>query len=184
VDEWAAVRAASRSNPASWHSKIVCAMQCSGIESQHFCAACRPRSHANIAQMINAPGHDPDDKRNVLTPLLHIQNVRTVPDATVVPFHSTLARTARRYHVASCDAIAAKDKAGKLWLAITNVDPNQSAEIEVTLLVINAKSVAGETLSASKVDSVNTFDAPIRCSEAAFRKSARRQADLKLAPKS
>jgi alpha-N-arabinofuranosidase len=58
------------------------------------------------------------------------------------------------------DAIAAKDKAGKLWLAITNVDPNQSAEIELTLAGINAKSAAGETLSAPRVDSVNTFDAP------------------------
>jgi alpha-L-arabinofuranosidase len=58
------------------------------------------------------------------------------------------------------DAIAAKDKAGKLWLAITNVDPNQPAEIEVSLAGINAKSAAGETLTAPKVDSVNTFDAP------------------------
>ena len=37
---------------------------------------------------------------------------------------------------------------------------NQSAEIELSLVGINAKSAAGETLSASKVDSVNTFDAP------------------------
>src|SRR5256885_12442638 len=58
------------------------------------------------------------------------------------------------------DAIAAKDKAGKLWLAITNVDPDQSAEIEVTLAGMNAKSAAGETLSASKVDNVNSFDPP------------------------
>src|SRR6202011_1665553 len=57
------------------------------------------------------------------------------------------------------DAIAAKDKAGKLWLAITNIDPNQPAEMEVSLAGINAKSATGETLTASKVDSVNTFDA-------------------------
>ena len=53
-------------------------------------------------------------------------------------------------------AIAAKDKAGKLWLALTNLDPNQPAEIEVSLTGLNAKSAAGETLTAPKVDSVNT----------------------------
>jgi alpha-N-arabinofuranosidase len=47
-----------------------------------------------------------------------------------------------------------------LWLALTNVDPNQPAEIEISLAGINAKSAAGEMLTASKVDSVNTFDAP------------------------
>jgi alpha-N-arabinofuranosidase len=58
------------------------------------------------------------------------------------------------------DAIAAKDTAGKLWLAITNLDPNQPIEIEASLSGMTAKSAAGETLTASSVDSVNTFDAP------------------------
>jgi alpha-L-arabinofuranosidase len=58
------------------------------------------------------------------------------------------------------DAIAAKDATGKLWLAITNVDPNQPVDIEVKLPGITARSAAGETLTAPKVDSVNTFDAP------------------------
>jgi alpha-N-arabinofuranosidase len=58
------------------------------------------------------------------------------------------------------DAIAAKDTAGKLWLAITNLDPNQPIEIEASLSGMTAKSAAGQTLTAPKVDSVNTFDAP------------------------
>src|SRR5438876_954693 len=58
------------------------------------------------------------------------------------------------------DAIAAKDTNGKLWLEITNLDPNQPVEIEATLAGVTAKSAAGETLTAPKVDSVNTFDAP------------------------
>jgi alpha-L-arabinofuranosidase len=47
-----------------------------------------------------------------------------------------------------------------LWLEITNVDPNQAVEVEVSLDGIMAKSAAGETLTAPKVDSINTFDAP------------------------
>ena len=58
------------------------------------------------------------------------------------------------------DAIAAKDTKGKLWLAITNLDPNQPVEIDASVSGINAKSASGETLTAPQVDSVNTFDAP------------------------
>jgi alpha-L-arabinofuranosidase len=58
------------------------------------------------------------------------------------------------------DAFAAKDAAGKLWVAITNLDPNQPVEIEASLAGITAKSATGETLTAPKVDSVNTYDAP------------------------
>lgn len=58
------------------------------------------------------------------------------------------------------DAIAAKDSNGKLWLEITNIDPSQPVEIEANLPGYAAKSVSGETLTAAKVDSVNTFDAP------------------------
>jgi alpha-N-arabinofuranosidase len=58
------------------------------------------------------------------------------------------------------DAIAAKDATGKLWLAITNLDPNQTLEVAASLTGITAKSATGETLTAPKVDSVNTFEAP------------------------
>ena len=58
------------------------------------------------------------------------------------------------------DAIAAKDASGKLWLAITNLDPQKPAEIEAELAGIQVKSATGETLTAPKVDSVNSFEAP------------------------
>ncbi|HKR31663.1 MAG TPA: alpha-L-arabinofuranosidase C-terminal domain-containing protein, partial [Terriglobales bacterium] len=58
------------------------------------------------------------------------------------------------------DAIAAKDAKGKLWLEITNLDPNEPVEIEAGLAGVTAKAASGETLTAPKVDSVNTFDAP------------------------
>jgi alpha-N-arabinofuranosidase len=58
------------------------------------------------------------------------------------------------------DAIAAKDKDGKLWLELTNLDPAQAVEIEAHLAGITAKSATGQTLTAPKVDSVNTFEVP------------------------
>jgi len=58
------------------------------------------------------------------------------------------------------DAIAAKGKDGKLWLEITNVDPNQAVEIDLKTIGMSAKSATGETLTAPKVDSINAFDKP------------------------
>jgi alpha-N-arabinofuranosidase len=45
-------------------------------------------------------------------------------------------------------------------LEITNLDPDQAVDIETSLTAITPKSAKGETLTAPKVDSVNTFDAP------------------------
>ena len=119
---------------------------------------------ANIAQMINVLQAMilTDKEKMVLTPTYYVYKMY-VPfqDATFVPVTFDAGTyTHDGITLPRVDAIAAKDKAGKLWLAITNVDPNQSAELEVSLAGINAKSAAGETLTAPKVDSVNTFDAP------------------------
>ena len=58
------------------------------------------------------------------------------------------------------DAIAAKDPAGTVWLAMTNVDPTRPVEVAVRLSGVAARSANGETLTAAAVDSVNTFTAP------------------------
>jgi alpha-N-arabinofuranosidase len=119
---------------------------------------------ANIAQMINVLQAMimTDQDKMVLTPTYHVFKMY-VPfqDATFVPvaFYPG-AYTYKDVTLPRVDAIAAKDTNGKLWLAITNIDPNQSVEIEASLAGVTAKSAVGETLTAPKVDSVNTFDAP------------------------
>jgi alpha-L-arabinofuranosidase len=119
---------------------------------------------ANIAQMINVLQAMilTDKEKMVLTPTYFVYKMY-VPfqDATFIPVTFDAGTyTHDSITLPRIDAIAAKDKSGKLWLAITNVDPNQSVEIEISLAGINAKSAAGETLTAPKVDSVNAFDAP------------------------
>ncbi len=119
---------------------------------------------ANIAQMINVLQAMilTDKEKMVLTPTYYVYKMY-VPfqDAAFVPVTFN-AGTYMNGNVMlpRVDAIAAKDKAGKLWLEITNVDPNQSVEIEVALTGMTAKSAAGETLTAPRVDSVNSFDTP------------------------
>jgi alpha-L-arabinofuranosidase len=119
---------------------------------------------ANIAQMINVLQAMilTDKEKMILTPTYYVYKMY-VPfqDATFVPVSFDAGTyTHDGIKLPRIDSIAAKDKAGKLWLAITNVDPNQPAEMEVSLAGMNAKSAAGETLTAPKADSVNTFDAP------------------------
>ncbi len=119
---------------------------------------------ANIAQMINVLQAMilTDKEKMVLTPTYYVYKMY-VPfqDATFVPVtFDASTYTHDGITLPRIAAIAAKDKTGKLWLAITNVDPNQPAQIAVGLAGLNAKSAAGETLTAPKVDSVNTFDVP------------------------
>jgi len=119
---------------------------------------------ANIAQMINVLQAViiTEKERMVLTPTYYVFKMY-VPfqDATFVPVvFDAGTYTHGDVTLPRVDAIAAKDVTGKLWLAITNLDPNQFVEAAVSLSGITPKSAAGETLTAPRVDSVNTFDAP------------------------
>jgi alpha-N-arabinofuranosidase len=103
-----------------------------------------------------------DEAKMVLTPTYYVFKMY-VPfqDATFVPVKFE----AGTYSVGDVtlprvDAVAARDRNGKLWLEVTNLDANDPVAIEVTLPGMNPKTASGETLTAPKVDSVNTFDAP------------------------
>jgi alpha-L-arabinofuranosidase len=103
-----------------------------------------------------------DKEKMVLTPTYYVFKMY-VPfqDATFVPVtFDAGAYTQENVSLPRVDAIAAKDTSGKLWLEITNIDPNQPVEIEANLAGITVRSAVGQTLTAPKVDSVNIFDAP------------------------
>jgi alpha-L-arabinofuranosidase len=119
---------------------------------------------ANIAQMINVLQAMiiTDKEKMVLTPTYQVFKMY-VPfqDATFVPVTFNAGSYAHGdITLPRVDAIAAKDANGKLWLAITNVDPNQPAAVEANIAGLSAKTASGQTLTAPKVDSVNSFDAP------------------------
>ena len=166
VDEWGAWYAPlPGSNPAflvqqnSMRDAILAALNLN-IFARH---ADRVRI-ANIAQMINVLQAMiiTDKNRMVLTPTYHVFRMY-VPfqDATFVPVtYDAGSYTNGDVTLPRVDAIGAKDAAGTLWLAITNVDPGQPAEVVVTIAGLKARSASGETLTAPRVDSVNTFDAP------------------------
>jgi alpha-L-arabinofuranosidase len=119
---------------------------------------------ANIAQMINVLQAMilTDKEKMVLTPTYYIFKM-------YVPFQNAMfvpvSFDAGTYQQGSVtlpgvDAIAARDASGKLWLEVTNLDPEKPIEIDVNISGTAIKSAKGSTLTASAVDSVNTFAAP------------------------
>ena len=119
---------------------------------------------ANIAQMINVLQAMimTDKEKMVLTPTYYIFKMY-VPfqDSTFLPVQFNSGTYSHGgISLPRVDAIAAEGKEGKLWVAFTNLDPNEAVEIELNVTGVTAKSTSGETLTASKVDSTNSFDAP------------------------
>ncbi len=144
---------------------------------------------ANIAQMINVLQAMilTDKEKMVLTPTYYVFKMY-VPfqDAIFVPVNFAAGTyTHGDITLPRVDAVAAKDKNGKLWLEITNVDPNREVEIDLKAIGMTVKSAVGETLTAPKVDSVNSFEKPNAVTPKPI--SARAQGGrliLKLDPKS
>ncbi len=118
----------------------------------------------NIAQMVNVLQSMimTDGAKMMLTPTYHIYKMY-VPfqDAQFLP----VSFNAGEYKLGNIilpkvDAIAAKGKDGRIWLSLTNIDPNNAADITANIAGIDATSAVGEVLTAERLDSINTFEAP------------------------
>ncbi len=119
---------------------------------------------ANIAQMINVLQAMilTDQEKMLLTPTYHAFRM-------YVPFQNAtrldIDFDAGTYEnggvtLPGIDAIAAQDEKGRIIVALTNVNPNESATIELSFDGISIKNVDGETLYASAIDAINTFENP------------------------
>lgn len=117
-----------------------------------------------IAQMVNVLQAMilTDGPRMVLTPTYHLFRMY-VPfqDATRVPIRFD----AGSYRFGDVtlpriDAIAARDTGGKLWIAMTNVDPNKPARVEAQIDGVRASAASGTVLTADRVDAINSYDRP------------------------
>jgi alpha-N-arabinofuranosidase len=118
----------------------------------------------NIAQMVNVLQAMilTDGPKMLLTPTYHVYHMY-VPfqGATFVPVSFDAGSyTFGDITLPRVDAAAARDASGKLWLTVTNVDPNRSARVEANVAGVRARSARGQVLSAPTVDSANTFAAP------------------------
>ena len=166
VDEWGAWLAATPGSPEgfleqqnSQRDALVAALNLN-IFARH---AERVRA-ANIAQMVNVLQAMifTRQEKLVLTPTYHVFHMY-VPfqEATFVPVELTAGSyKSGDIELPRLDAIAARDAAGKLWLAVSNLDPNREATVDLSVQGKNVSRAVGQTLVAPKIDSVNTFEAP------------------------
>ncbi|GGB40640.1 alpha-L-arabinofuranosidase [Sphingomonas metalli] len=117
-----------------------------------------------IAQMVNVLQAMilTDGPKMVLTPTYHLFRMY-VPfqDATRLP----IAFDAGTYRfgtvaIPRVDAIAARAQDGKLWVALTNVDPGTPVRIDARIDGLAARTVTGTVLTADRVDAINSYDRP------------------------
>jgi alpha-N-arabinofuranosidase len=119
---------------------------------------------ANIAQMVNVLQSMilTDGDKMLLTPTYYVYKMYTpFQDATLIP----ITLEAGEFKVGNVtlpqlDGVAARGKDGKVWIALTNMDPDKAADVSADLEGLSAKAAAGETLTAPRIDSINTFDRP------------------------
>jgi alpha-L-arabinofuranosidase len=119
---------------------------------------------ANIAQMVNVLQSMimTDQGRMVLTPTYHVFRMY-VPfqDATLIPVQMDGGTyTQGNLSLPRLDAVAARDAHGNFWLAVVNLDPKHAIRIHTTLGATAVRSAHGEVLTAARVDSLNSFEAP------------------------
>jgi alpha-N-arabinofuranosidase len=166
VDEWGVWLAENPGSPKgflqqqnSMRDAIVAALNFN-IFARH---ADRVRM-ANIAQMVNVLQSLilTDGPKMVLTPTYWVHKMYLpMQDATFVPVEFDPGT----YHrgditLPGVDAVAMSDTAGRLWLSLVNLDPAAGATVKVTLPQGRFGKAAGQVLTASNVNSVNTFEAP------------------------
>ncbi len=119
---------------------------------------------ANIAQMVNVLQAMifTREEKMVLTPTYHVFKLY-VPfqDATFLPVTFDAGTYQHgEFKLPRVDAIAAKDAAGKVWVALTNLDPHRKVKIDLAAAGLKAARATGQTLAAPKFNSINTFEAP------------------------
>ena len=118
----------------------------------------------NIAQMVNVLQAMivTEGPKMVLTPTYHVYKMY-VPfqDATLLPisFNAGVYKF-DKITLPKVDAIAAKCKDGKIWLALINLDPNNSTNVTAIIPGITATSAVGEVLTAASFNTINNFEAP------------------------
>ena len=178
VDEWGAWLAPTPGSPDgfleqqnSQRDAMIAALNIN-IFARH---ADRVRG-ANIAQMVNVLQAMifTDKEKMLLTPTYHVFRMYLpFQDATLLPVTVSAGEYVHGdVKLPRIDAIAARDAQGKTWLAVSNLDPKRTTAVTLDVAGTKVNRARGETLTAPRVDSVNTFDAPGTVAPKPFRADA------------
>lgn len=127
---------------------------------------CERVTMANIAQTVNVlqalilteAGGD----RMVLTPTYHVFDMYKVhQDATLLPLDLRCDDyTCGTHMMPSLSVSASRDDAGRVHLTLCHVNPNQDVDVRFEVRGMELESVRGRVLTADRMTTHNTFDAP------------------------
>ena len=129
-----------------------------------FQAHCDRVKMANIAQTVNVLQAMilTDKEKMLLTPTYHVFDLYKVhQDATALPVEvATTGYKLGDKEVPSVHASASRDKAGHIHLSVSNLQPQEAAQVTVNLKGAECTNVEGQVLTGPAIDSHNTFDVP------------------------
>ncbi len=137
---------------------------------------------ANIAQVVNVLQAMilTDKEKMLLTPTYHVfemykvhQDARLLPLEIKSPDYTVGDRT-----LPAVSATASVNKAGKVHVAFTNIDPNREIRITCRLQGKAGEKVSARVLTGPAIQSVNTFAAPNTVAPKAFTAFQRTGDDL------
>ncbi len=118
----------------------------------------------NIAQMINVLQAMilTDKEKMLLTPTYHTFKMH-IPFQGATALNSDIDNLPRYKFdgdsVPGISVSAARGKDGKIWLSLANLNPHESANLEIDMDE-KVKGAKGQVLTAEKMDAHNTFDKP------------------------
>jgi alpha-N-arabinofuranosidase len=127
---------------------------------------------ANIAQMVNVLQSMilTSGDRMVLTPTYYVfEMYEPFKNATHLPLEiSAPTYQLGEYRVPSIHAAAARGMDGRLHIALTNLDPNHAARVDLKIVGVRVRSAHGRILTAGTINAINTFDEPEAVKPAGF----------------
>jgi len=127
---------------------------------------------ANLAQMINVLQSvilTKDDKM-VLTPTYHVFRMfRVHQEAKLLKLDLRCENyTFGTKSIPAISASASVDKDGKVHISLANLNPNKAITVTCPLIGDSFKKVTGEVLTASEMNSYNSFENPETVKPASF----------------
>jgi alpha-N-arabinofuranosidase len=129
-----------------------------------FHAHCDRVRMANIAQTVNVLQAMvlTDKERMLLTPTYHVFEMYKVhQDATMLPSSVACGQyVVGGKAIPQVTASASRDKAGKVHVSVSNLDPNRPAPLVCQLQGFAPKRATGRVLTADSISAHNTFDQP------------------------
>lgn len=139
---------------------------------------------ANLAQAINVLQAVilTDKEKMILTPTYHVLEMYNVhQDATLLPVElSTKDYVFGNEKLPAVSVSASADKAGVAHISLTNIDPKNAQEIEITLDASAYKNLTGRILTSKTLQDYNSFTTPDKLKPVAFKEASLKGGKLKV----